>query len=266
MRSRRRASGAAIALASLQFELNAHRVNPSRERVVVKRSGAPVKGADGLLASGAARRPSPARAHLETACWIVALLAAAILGYVSLDRAVHESRQASRLREAALAAGVLPSVATSGAPERALLEWTPRPGDPIGRLEIPDAEISAIISAGTAAVTLRRGIGHIEGTALPGQSGNVGLAGHRDTSFRGLRQLRPGDRISLSTAFGSYDYAVESIQTVAPERVDVLDPSDHPTLTLVTCFPFDFVGPAPLRFVLRAREVARSETAAKPRT
>lgn len=230
----------------------------------MKRSGLPATGAHGLRASAALGR-SPAWARLETACWSVALLTAAILGYVSFDRAVHESRQASLLRETALAAGALAS-GTSETPERALLAWKPRPGDPIGRLEIPDAGISAIVSAGTAAVTLRRGIGHIEGTALPGQSGNIGLAGHRDTAFRGLRNLQPGDRISLSTAFGSYDYAVESIQTVAPERVDVLDPSEHPTLTLVTCFPFDFVGPAPLRFVLRAREVARPGTPPKPRT
>jgi sortase A len=117
--------------------------------------------------------------------------------------------------------------------------------------------ISAIVAAGTDPLTLRRGIGHIEGTALPGEPGNIGLAGHRDTVFRGLRKLRPADRIVLVTADESFEYAVESMQTVAPERIDVLDSTSHSTITLVTCYPFDFIGPAPLRFIVRAREVSR---------
>ena len=115
-----------------------------------------------------------------------------------------------------------------------------------------------IVAAGTEELTLRRGVGHIDGTALPGDSGNVGLAGHRDTVFRGLREMRLEDRIRLVTTGGSFEYAVESLQTVAPDRGDVLEPSTYPTLTLVTCYPFDFIGPAPLRYIVRAREVSRS--------
>src|SRR4029453_9229449 len=121
------------------------------------------------------------------------------------------------------------------------------------RLEIPVAGISAIVAAGTDARTLRRGVGHIDGTALPGEPGNVALAGHRDTVFRGLRKLRPEDRIRLITATGSFEYAVASLQAVAPERGALLAASSYPTLTLVTCYPFYFVGPAPLRFIVRAR-------------
>jgi sortase A len=197
---------------------------------------------------------------IEGGLWGVALVAAGYLIYVTLDRVVHQTQQASRLRELSqatsspaleprLTAVALPPAATRQPPEN---------GEPIGRLEIPGVGISAIVAAGTDALTLRRGVGHIDGTALPGETGNVGLAGHRDTVFRGLRKLHPADRIFLVTAGGSFEYAVESLQTVAPERSDVLDPSAHPTLTLVTCYPFDFIGPAPLRFIVRARQVSRS--------
>ncbi|HEX4956455.1 MAG TPA: class D sortase [Thermoanaerobaculia bacterium] len=180
----------------------------------------------------------------------MALAAVGYVGYVVLDRVAYEARQASRLGELFRppAAVVAPVVVTRQRPEH---------GELIGRLEIPGAGISVIVAAGTDALTLRRGVGHIDGTALPGEPGNVGLAGHRDTVFRGLREVRPADRILLVTADGSFEYEVESLETVTPERGDVLDPSPHPTLTLVTCYPFDFIGPAPLRFIVRAREVAR---------
>jgi sortase A len=201
---------------------------------------------------------------LEHGLWAVAILAAAVLGYVYLDQVVHEQRQASRLRELAReAAAPIQFVAArqrDGVVRRVSTRPPPANGEPIGRLEIPGAGISVIVAAGTDALTLRRGAGHIDGTALPGDPGNVGLAGHRDTVFRGLRKLRAADRIFLVTADGSYEYEVESLQTVTPERGDVLDSSSHPTLTLVTCFPFDFVGPAPLRFIVRAREVTGTRT------
>ncbi len=190
----------------------------------------------------------------------MALLAAGYLGYVTLDRMVSDARQTSRLRELLAATpAVAPSLAKPAAPPVA-----PRPlenGEAFGRLEIPAADVSAIVAAGTDARTLRRGVGHIDDTALPGEPGNVGLAGHRDTVFRGLRKLRPEDRIRLVTADGSFEYAVESLRTVAPDRRDVLAPTAQPTLTLVTCYPFHYVGPAPLRFVVRARQVGRAGAA-----
>jgi sortase A len=189
----------------------------------------------------------------------VALVVAGYLAYVALDRWTYDRQQTGRLLELAQSAAA-PADAASLATEAPAAESRPRPlqnGALIGRLEIPGAGISAIVAAGTEELTLRRGVGHIDGTALPGESGNVGLAGHRDTVFRGLRGMRPADRIRLVTTDGSFEYAVESLQTVAPDRGDVLEPSTYPTLTLVTCYPFDFIGPAPLRFIVRAREVSR---------
>ena len=184
-----------------------------------------------------------------------------LLIYVALDRVVYQTQQESRLRELTRASSALATRPTAVAPPPAAIRQPPENGELIGRLEIPGAGISEIVAAGTDARTLRRGVGHIDGTALPGEPGNVGLAGHRDTVFRGLRELRPADRIRLVTAAGSFEYSVESLQTVAPERSDVLDSSAYPTLTLVTCYPFDFIGPAPLRFIVRAREVGRSAPA-----
>ena len=193
---------------------------------------------------------------------MVALLAVVYLSYVALDRVVYEKQQERRLQELSSASTLaFASRPMAVGPPPAATRQPPENGELIGRLDIPGADISVIVAAGTDARTLRRGVGHIQGTALPGEPGNVGLAGHRDTVFRGLRNLRLADRILLLTADESYEYAVESLQTVTPERGDVLNPSVHPTLTLVTCYPFDFVGPAPLRFIVRARQVGRSTTA-----
>lgn len=112
------------------------------------------------------------------------------------------------------------------------------------------------MAEGIGARTLRRAVGHVPGSALPGQPGNVALAGHRDRAFRRLRDVRPGDTLRLVTPAGSYEYVVDSAAVVAPDRGDLLDPTPEPTLTLVTCYPFFMVGPAPQRFVVRARLVA----------
>jgi len=104
--------------------------------------------------------------------------------------------------------------------------------------------------------TLQLAIGHIPSTALPGQAGNVGLAGHRDTFFRGLKDLRTTDEIRFSTPRGEFKYAVESVLVVEPDNVGVLAPSSENVLTLVTCYPFSYVGTAPKRFVVRARQVS----------
>jgi sortase A len=199
--------------------------------------------------------------RIEFGLWSVAVVAASYVALVTLDRNHHQRRMAERLgtTERASATAPIPIATMPAAPAPPLTRRPPpRRGEPIGRLEIPAAGVSEIVAAGADARTLRRGVGHIDGTALPGEAGNVALAGHRDTVFRGLRRIRPGDRIFVTTGEGSFEYAVESLQTVAPERSDVLDPSLHPTLTLVTCYPFDYVGPAPLRFVVRAREIGRS--------
>lgn len=125
-------------------------------------------------------------------------------------------------------------------------------GTVLGRIEISTIGLSAIILEGTDARTLRRAVGHIPGTPLPGQQGNVAITGHRDTFFRPLLNIRKDDEIRLTTLSGSYRYLVDSIKVVDPEDMQVLDKSDDAILTLVTCYPFYFVGPAPNRFVVRA--------------
>jgi sortase A len=128
-------------------------------------------------------------------------------------------------------------------------------GGLIGRMDIPRIGISSIVMEGTSSPTLRRALGHISGTALPGQPGNVGISGHRDTFFRPLRKIEPNDIITLTTMAGEYRYRVMSTRVVGPDDVAVLNPGDDQTLTLVTCYPFYFVGPAPDRFIVRAQRV-----------
>ena len=123
----------------------------------------------------------------------------------------------------------------------------------VGRIEIPRLKLSAPVIEGTSNRALSRGVGHVEHTAFPGERGNVGLAGHRDTWFQGLKKVERGDLIRLRTPDGSFVYAVEGIRIVDPERGDLLRASHGPRLTLVTCFPFKWVGPAPQRFVVFAR-------------
>jgi len=127
------------------------------------------------------------------------------------------------------------------------------PGQPIGWLEIPRLGISAIIAHGDDTRTLLRAVGHIPGTAFPGEGGNVGLAGHRDTFFRALEGIETFDTIRLVMPDRVFAYRVVSIGVVGPSRVEVLDPTPVPSLTLVTCFPFDYLGKAPYRYVVRAQ-------------
>jgi sortase A len=131
----------------------------------------------------------------------------------------------------------------------------PADGAPLARFEIPRLNMDTVVIEGDTDADLRRAIGHIPATALPGNAGNVGIAGHRDTFFRPLRNVRAGDVISLQTKGATYRYKVESTEVVMPDRSDVLNPTPEPHLTLVTCFPFYYVGSAPKRFIVRAREI-----------
>jgi len=126
----------------------------------------------------------------------------------------------------------------------------------IGRIQIERLGISAILLEGTRNKTLRRAVGHIAGTALPGQIGNVGIAGHRDTFFRPLRNVQADDIITLTTPGGEYRYRVVSTKVVSPESVEVLNSDGNELLTLVTCYPFYYLGSAPDRFVVRATRVS----------
>jgi sortase A len=127
---------------------------------------------------------------------------------------------------------------------------------PLGRIEIASVGLTAMIEEGTSNRTLQRGVGHIIGTALLGNSGNVGLAAHRDTFFRKLRDIQAGDDIKLTTLTGTAMYRVELISIVEPEDSRVLRDDGENILTLVTCYPFSYIGPAPKRFIVRARQMS----------
>lgn len=132
-------------------------------------------------------------------------------------------------------------------------------GSVIGRIEIPRLGFTSVVAQGDSDDVLRRAVGHVSETALPGQAGNVAMAGHRDTIFRPLRNIRVGDVIKIETFAGNYTYQVDSTEVVPPTDVAVLQSHGENELTLITCFPFHFIGHAPNRFIVRAREIAASQ-------
>ena len=138
----------------------------------------------------------------------------------------------------------------------------PKLHDVIGRLDIPRLGVSTIVLEGDDGTALRLGAGHVPWTALPGQAGNIGIAAHRDTFFRPLRAIAPNDRITLTTPHGKYEYSVDVTEVVPPDAVSVLKASSHAELTLVTCYPFYYVGSAPLRFVVHAKLITEPSRAA----
>jgi sortase A len=127
-----------------------------------------------------------------------------------------------------------------------------REGWVLGRISIPRLHLSAIVEEGVDEATLSRAVGHIPGTALPGEIGNMGIAGHRDTFFQKLKDLQPNDEIDFTTHSGRYHYTVESLTVVEPTDVSVLASKGGKILTIVTCFPFHYIGAAPRRFIVHA--------------
>ena len=197
----------------------------------------------------------------------VGILALGYVGFVLLDARLFQADQSRRFQEelkeikppiigdASLDGS---SIALRPAEEDVRVERVDMArtgGTPLGRIEIRKIGLAAIILEGTDARTLRRAVGHIRSTPLPGQQGNVVITGHRDTFFRPLLNIRKDDEIRLTTLSGSYRYLVDSIKVVEPEDTEVLDNSEDAILTLVTCYPFYFVGPAPKRFIVRARRI-----------
>jgi sortase A len=130
-----------------------------------------------------------------------------------------------------------------------------RHGEMIGRLEIPRVNVSVIVVEGADSSVLDVAAGHIPGTALPGLNGNVGIAAHRDTFFRSLREIRAEDRLSFKMPAGIFQYAVESTEVVEPSDTGVLRQNAGQELTLVTCYPFNYIGSAPKRFIVHARQL-----------
>ena len=131
----------------------------------------------------------------------------------------------------------------------------------LGRIDIDRIGLSVMVLQGIEERTLIAGAGHVPGTSVPGSEGNVVIAAHRDTFFRKLERILPGDRIHVATFRGSYDYIVGSVETVDPTDTQVMESRDYRELTLITCFPFYFVGAAPRRFIVHARPANSEEGA-----
>jgi len=169
----------------------------------------------------------------------------------------HSERQATLRAEARQPERVVPARA-----ETAKRPSVPRAarGSVLGRFEVPALQMSWEVLEGTDDKTLERSIGHVAGTAGLGEAGNIGIAGHRNTHFRKIEWIRRGDEIVLTTKDGTFRYRVDYVKLHKPTDVHVLDDSLGPAVTLVTCFPFEYVGSAPLRYIVRAVAVEESRT------
>jgi sortase A len=170
------------------------------------------------------------------------VLALSYAGFVFADSHIYQAMEMKRFKQAGLLS------------EPHLLAE----GEVIGEIRVPRLGLSAVVVQGDSPASLRHAVGHLSKSALPGGWGNVTLAGHRDTFFRPLHDIRLGDEIRFKTPERSFEYLVESIEVVAPSDIQVLEPSTGHDLTFITCFPFYYVGHAPKRFVVRAREVDRT--------
>lgn len=193
---------------------------------------------------------------VEFAAWSLGLACASTLMY---DRV--EALSARRAANAIVERGVDPHRVTLASTNFAPTSMVPtskiKPlGDRqqlLGTLDIPALHLSTPIVDDVDEESLTMGAGHMRGTAMPGGLGNFVVAAHRDTYFRPLAGIQPGMEMKVKTADGAYTYIVESTKIVLPEEVDVLDMGDVPQMTLITCYPFHYIGSAPKRFVVQAR-------------
>jgi sortase A len=209
---------------------------------------------DGLRAVVAAARRPFVRRLLERGLFATAFLSLGWCAFTLLDSARYEWAQGRRLN-------VLRAEARRAHPSRlgprgaVATRKEARESGLVGRLELGRLGLSAIVAEGTGGRTLRRSVGHLPDTAFPGEPGNVVLAAHRDRHFRPLRQVRTGDIVRVTTPDGVFRYRVEFSRIVEPDSTELVGDLASPVLTLVTCYPFYYVGDAPQRFVVRARLV-----------
>jgi len=191
-------------------------------------------------------------------CLLIGLAAIAWCVYFWVDARVDQIVQRQRFDAISLRKDPDPAPVVG----RDVLE-TPKLaiGSVLGQMEIPRIGISLMVLEGDSDPILRRAAGHLESTAIPGQPGNVAIAAHRDTFFRALRNIRDQDVITLSTLTGTYRYQVDSVEVVGPNATEVLADSPQPTLTLITCYPFYYVGPAPKRFIVHAQQLSSDSPA-----
>lgn len=182
---------------------------------------------------------------------IVGIVGLGCAGYIVADEHVYQGVEAAKFESAARATAT--EAPTSIAPKRVIADE-----GLIGELEVPRLGLKVAVVQGDSNRILRRAVGHLPSTVMPGEIGNVALAGHRDTFFRPLRKIGPGDAIVFKTYDGDFEYRVESVGVVSPGNVEVLKPTGARTLTLITCFPFSYVGAAPNRFIVRAIQLEPS--------
>lgn len=198
----------------------------------------------------------PSRQWIERLLLLIGLVCLGTVAYAYFDARLTEREESRRLDEAIAAQKETKPAAETDS--FASFETAPpklEEGALVGRIEIPRVGVSSIVLEGVGSRTLRRGVGHIPGTDFPFQKGNVGLAGHRDSFFRALKDIGKNDIITLTTPEGIFNYQVEWTRIVKPQDTDVLADADRPALTLVTCYPFYYVGSAPKRFIVRAVRV-----------
>lgn len=191
--------------------------------------------------------------------FLVGVLALAYVGFTLLDARLYQASAARSLenqmqveKQRTTSAPLLAPCASGGCPP--VVRPVVKKGDVLGLMDIPRLGLSVAVLQGTSSRILRLGAGHIEGTPLPGEAGNSAIAGHRDTFFRDLKDIHPGDEIQLQTATTLFRYQVDWVKVVDPDDLSVLAPAAESALTLVTCYPFYLVGPAPRRFVVRAHQ------------
>jgi sortase A len=185
------------------------------------------------------------------------VIGAVCLGWYGGVRVAAAREQASLARELEVARGLPPKVDLRPEGRSYLVS-----GALVGRIEIPRLKLSAIAREGVDDRTLDLAVGHVPGTSFPGEAGNAAFAAHRDTFFRPLRHVQGGDVVIVTTPLGTHRYLVTSTRIVGPDDGSVLDATERPTLTLVTCYPFDFIGSAPNRFVVQAAELPSAVAAA----
>jgi sortase A len=206
----------------------------------------------------------PSLRWIERALIAIGILCVGLWAWSWIDAKIYQYRESKLLEEAASARATVASETDSLGAFRETSAPAPEEKEPsepgpegslVGRIEIPRLDVSAIVLEGVDKKTLRRGVGRIPETALPGDGGNVGLAAHRDSFFRGLKDIRKNDIVTLKTMEDTYYYRVEWTEIVRPQDTHVLADSGAPELTLVTCYPFYYVGSAPKRFIVRAQRV-----------
>lgn len=191
---------------------------------------------------------------VQSVFWTTGIAALGYSGYVLAESRLAQSRGDRELDRFLAAAGPK-SGGDTAPPGIARGRRRTKSGDLVGRLEVVRLGMSVIVFEGTGPQVLEVGAGHLPGSPLPGERGNVVVAGHRDTFFRDLRHIEKGDLIRVTTGNAAGEYQVQSTRIVNPDEVGVLAPTPVPSLTLVTCYPFSYIGPAPRRFVVRAAEI-----------